>query len=65
MDKKTIKVVPDNKLIVEYIDTYASFCVNMNLGRRTDRLLKHWKDLDAEMLKRGILTEEDINQLHL
>ena len=65
MDRKKIKVVPDNELIIEYINTYAEFCVNLNLGRPTTRIWKHWEDLDKEVLKRGILTEEQIARLHM
>ena len=64
MTKAEIKKVPDNVLIVDYINTYAEFCVNMNIGRGTKKLYSHWCDLDKEIIKRGILTEEQVAFLH-
>lgn len=65
MDRKSLKKATDSEVVMDYINTYAEFCVNMNLGRGTDRLWKHWLDLDKEIVKRGILAQEQVAKLHL
>jgi len=63
MTRKEMKTALDSQLIVDYIDTMAEFCVKLNTGGKFDRLSKHLDDLDAEMLKRFILTPEQIKHL--
>ena len=65
MDRKSLKVATDKEVLIDFINTYAEFCVNMNLSRGTQRLWKHWIDLDKEMVKRGIFTEDEIARFHL
>ena len=62
--KTTIKIAKDNDLIMEYVSSYATLLLNYNLGRGMTQIEKHCKDLEAELLKRGILTEENIKTLN-
>ena len=63
MTKKEIAKAKDNEIILDMIRTYSTLCVNENLHLGTKQLSKHCKDLETEMLKRGILTESDIKRL--
>lgn len=65
MWKSEITKAPTNKLIVDYIRSSAEFAVNLNLKRGTERLSKHCADLEEELVKRGILTDEDVKVLNL
>ncbi|MEE1256002.1 MAG: hypothetical protein UHN47_05770 [Lachnospiraceae bacterium] len=65
MQKKEIVNAKDNELITEYVSTYASYLINFNLNRGTKQHAKHCHDLEAELLRRGILTEEDIERLNV
>lgn len=65
MIKQEIKKAKDNELIVDYIDTYSILCMNQNMGGGTKRYSQHCHDLEQEMLKRGILTEQDVKHLNM
>lgn len=64
MTKKELKTAQDNEIIMDYISTYSRMVLNMNFKLRTKALEKHLFDLDAEMLKRGLLTQEQIDCLN-
>lgn len=64
MKKSEIKTLSNNELIVEYVSTYSFYDTNFLLGRGTKQLEKHLKDLEEELVKRDILTESDIEELH-
>ena len=64
MTIKEMSSAKDNEIIYEYIRAYSRFAVNLNLGGGIERLSNHLKNLDSEMLKRGILTEEQISHLN-
>lgn len=64
MTKSEIKKAKDNDLITEYVSSYAILLLNYNLDKGTKQAEKHCRDLEAELLKRGILTEENINTLN-
>ena len=65
MTKTEIKKAADNEIIYRYIKAYSSSSVNLNLGGKiTKSLEKELADLDAEMLRRGLLTEEQIRRLN-
>lgn len=64
MTAKELKTAPDSEVIVDYIRTYASYVFNLNTGGGITRYGKHLKDLDAELLRRGILTEEQVKFLN-
>lgn len=63
MRKNEIKKATNNALIVDYVKTYSSLCLNINLGMGTKQFENHCNDLEKEMLNRGLLTEEDIKSL--
>lgn len=64
MTKIEMKTADDSQIIVDYIKSYSLFCTNDCLCRGTKAVSKHLKDLDAEMLKRGILSQDQINYLN-
>ena len=63
MTRKEMKTAKDSEIIVDYIDTMASYCLNLNGNGKIDRLSKHLDDLDSEMLRRFILTPQQIKHL--
>lgn len=65
MNRKEIKTATDGDVIVDYILSYAWHAQNTICNRGTERLAKHLADLDAEMLKRGILNQEQIDRLNM
>lgn len=62
--KKELKAATDSEIIVDYIQTYSSLSVNYCLQRGVKQLEKHLIDLDIEMVKRGILSQEQIDKLN-
>lgn len=64
MKKSEIKKVTNNELITEYVRTYSLRDVNWILERGTERLSRQCKDLERELIARGILTTEDVNYLN-
>ena len=64
MTIKEMSSAKDNEIIYEYIRSYSHFAVKLNLGGGIEKLSKHLKSLDSEMLKRGILTKEQIDYLN-
>lgn len=64
MDRKAQKMALDSEIIVDYVTSYAWHMTNYNLGRGTERLAKHLRDLEEQLLKRGILTPEQIEYLN-
>lgn len=62
MKKSEIKKATDNELIVDFIETYSSWCLKINRGGGTKQCATHCRDLAAEMLKRGIFTEENVRR---
>ena len=65
MRKSEMKKATVNELLVDYVRSYASLCLNQNFSRGTKQLSVHCTDLENELLSRGILTEEDIRILRL
>lgn len=64
MTKKELTKCSNEDLIVDYVKTYSSYCVNLNLQRGIERLFNHQKDLEKEMLKRNILSQHAIDYLN-
>lgn len=64
MKKSEIKKVTNNELIVEYVRTYSLRDVNWLSGRAIKRLSGQCKDLERELIARGILTTEDVIYLN-
>ena len=65
MNQKEIKIASNGSLIVDYVCTSNRFVLNLNLGGRTKADYKHLRDLEKEMLKRGMLTVEQIETLNI
>lgn len=65
MRKSEIPKAKDNDLITEYVSSYATLLLNYNLSRGIIQAEKHCKDLETELLKRGLLTEENIRILSM
>lgn len=65
MTKKEIAQVKNNELITEYVNSYAMLMMNYNEGKGIYRLQKHCQDLEAELLKREILQQSDIDKLNV
>lgn len=63
MKKSEIKKATDNALIVDFVETNQLWVANMYTGHATQRLEQHFHDLAEELVKRGILTEEDIKRI--
>lgn len=64
MRKNEIAKATDSELFVEYVRTYASYAVNVNLGRGTEKLGAHVADLEREILKRGLMSQAQIDSLN-
>lgn len=56
MTKKEIKKAKDSALVEDLANTYGHLLLNLNLtDRGTTQLERHLKDLEDEMLSRGLL----------
>lgn len=64
MTKQEIKRATDNALIVEYIRSYHWSAQAERDGSPRKRIDAHCKDLEQEIVKRNILTDEDIKYLN-
>ncbi len=64
MNKQEIKKSANNELVRESIRTYGFLLQNYTLQRGIKQLEKHWKDCTDELIKRNILTEEDVRHLN-
>jgi len=64
MTKQEIKKSTNNELIRESIRTYGFLLQNSILRRGTKQLEKHWSDCCDELVKRELLTEEDVKHLN-
>ena len=58
MTKKEIKKAKDCELVADLANTYAHLLLNLNsVDRGTKQLERHLKDLEDEMLSRGLLEQ--------
>ena len=64
MRKAEIKTATNSALVYEYAQSYSTLCLNINLGRGTKQAQKHCNDLEEELLKRELLTVEQIKMLN-
>lgn len=64
MTKTEMKKAENNELIYRYISLHSLIGIKYNEGKSIKSLLKEQADLDTEMLKRGLLTEEQIKKLN-
>lgn len=53
----------DNDLITELVIQYSLLCLNYNLHRSTKQLETQCDKLQDELVKRGLLTETNLNRL--
>lgn len=65
MTKAEIKKAATNKLIVDYVQTYSTMRLNINIGGGTKRNSAHCADLEKELVAHGVLTEEDVKLLNM
>lgn len=65
MRKSEIENLPDNKLIVEYVRHSNEFTSNYVLNRGVKRLQVICTNMENELVKRGILNDEDIKRLYM
>ncbi len=65
MNKKDVPKLKDNDLIEEYVSAYSSLLLNFNLSRGTKQYEGQCRAIEKELLKRGILTEENIRHLNM
>lgn len=67
MTKTEMKKAANNELIVAYVEAYSSFVLKYNekKGKGIKGLQKECHDLEAELLKRELLTEEDVRRLNM
>lgn len=63
MRKTEMRAAQDSEIIYDYVQSYAQACLNYNLNRGTKALEKHLEDLSAEVLRRGLLTPEQVKRL--
>ena len=63
MRKSELKTAPDSEIILDLVQSYATACLNYNLDRGTKAIEKHLEDLRDEVLRRGMLTPEQVNKL--
>lgn len=64
MTKQELKKTTNNELIRESIGTYGSLLQNWCLQRGVKQLEKHWNDCCDELLKRELLTNDDVRHLN-
>lgn len=64
MTRKDLKECANNVLIAHSIGVYGRLLANFNTGRGIKQLDKHFRDCCDEMVKRGLITEEDAKHLN-
>lgn len=64
MTKSEIKTAKDNEIITEYVIQFAFLITNFNTGKQTDRLEERCDELATELVRRGILTAEDVKRIN-
>lgn len=65
MKKSEIANLPNNKLIVEYVRHSNELTSNYVLNRGVKRLQVICTNMENELVKRGILNDEDIKRLYV
>lgn len=65
MKKSEIENLSDNKLIVEYVRHSNELASNYVLNRGVKRLQVICTNMENELVKRGILNDEDIKRLYV
>lgn len=67
MTKTKMKKAANNELIVAYVEAYSSFVLKYNEknSRGIKMIQKECQNLEAELLERELLTEEDVRRLNM
>ena len=66
MNKTYMTKAPDDEVIMDYIKTYSRIVLDTNMyGRPLKTISKHLEDLNSEMIKRGLLTQEQVDKLNM
>lgn len=65
MKKSDIKGATNSGLITEYVTLHTLREVNEVLGRGTKQAARQCKELEMELVARGLLTVEDVDYLNL
>lgn len=65
MRKSEIPKAKDNELVFEYVESYALLMMNYNEGKAIKQKQAHCNELEKELVKRGLLTEEDVKKLNM
>lgn len=63
MTKTEMKKATDEQVLVEYILTVSAHDTNFVLDRGTKRLHEHMKNLERELVARGVLSEHAVEVL--
>ena len=63
MNKREMKTASDGDLIVEYVRACADLASNFVLDRGIIQIQRNIKNMEAEILKRGILTQKQIDRI--
>ena len=64
MTRQQMKNAADNEIIMEYVSYGEMFVLAINTSGRIKAVSKHLEALDAEMLRRGLLTQQQIGKLN-
>ena len=63
MNKREMKAATDGDLIAEYVRAVADLASNFVLDRGIVQLQRNVKNFEAKLLKRGILTQKQIDRI--
>lgn len=64
MTKQELKKADSRKLVYDAIRTYGFLLTNEMRGCGTKQLERHFQDCCAEMVKRGIITQDEWDSLN-
>jgi hypothetical protein len=65
MTKQELKAATNSELITDYIKSYSRLVLAQNFGGAWKALDKHLNHLNAEMLSRELLTQDQIDYLNM
>jgi len=64
MTKQEMKKAADNEIIMEFVSYREMFVLAVNTSGKIKAVSKHLEALDDEMLRRGLLTQAQIDRLN-
>lgn len=62
--KNEIAKAKNSELVAEFARSYSAWCTNYMLNRGTKQVQAHCNDVAKELVKRGLLTEEDVKKFN-